>query len=281
MNFESPSRTLPFTVAIAHCGWRAIFIRALGLLLIALICGGRSSGYSALTKDRIKETHPVSANTDSTAAPSVVIGFLGGYVGRNNLVHSEVQLAARLRKEYPHSVEVVTFESRHGEEARRTILKILDVNHNGTPTAEEKQNARIIIYGHSWGGSASVVLARALQKDGIPVLLTVQVDSVAKLWRDDKIIPANVAQAANFYQTHGLVHGDHDIRAADPARTKIIGNFRLDYEGSALKCSQYPWWDRFFVKAHTQIECDPAVWTRVHDLIRANLPAMASGVAAR
>ena len=51
-------------------------------------------------------------------------------------------------------------------------------------------------------------LARALEKDGIPVLLTVQVDSVAKLGKNDTTIPANVAQAANFYQPHGLVHGD-------------------------------------------------------------------------
>jgi len=125
------------------------------------------------------------------------------------------------------------------------------------------------------------MLARELAKDGIPVLLTVQVDSVAKLGNNDTTIPPNVAQAANFYQPHGLVHGDHDIRAADPSRTRIIGNFRFDYAESPLKCSQYPWWDRYFVKAHTQIECDPAVWNRVHDLIGSNLPRETVSATAR
>lgn len=115
-------------------------------------------------------------------------------------------------------------------------------------------------------------MARALEKDGIPVLLTLQVDSVSRPGINDTIIPANVAQAANFYQSHGLLRGDHDIRAADPARTRIIGNFRFDYETSHLRCSKYPWYDRIFVKPHTQIECDPIVWDQVEFLIRSNLP---------
>ena len=44
----------------------------------------------------------------------------------------------------------------------------------------------------------TVTLARALGKEGIPVLLTVQVDSVAKSGEDDGLIPANVAQADQF-----------------------------------------------------------------------------------
>jgi hypothetical protein len=240
-------------------------------------------GATAIAHEQLDAARRVAVNKASAAArpPAIVIGFLGGFVGRNNLVHSEVQLAARLRKEYPTGVDVVTFESRHEEEARRAILELLDAEHSGNPSAEEKQNAKIIIYGHSWGGSASILLARKLEQVGIPVLLTVQVDSVAKLGQNDTTIPPNVAQAANFYQPHGLVHGDHDIRAVDPSRTKIVGNFRFDYGDSPLKCSQYPWWDRYFVKAHTQIECDPVVWNRVHDLIRSNLPAVTPTVAAR
>jgi hypothetical protein len=221
-----------------------------------------------------------STKEASTEPPAIVIGFVGGFIKHDNPVHSEVQLAARLRKEYPTGVDVETFESYHGEKAHQEILKLLDTNHGGTLTAEEKQNARIIIYGHSWGGSESIVLARALEKDGISVLLTLQVDSVSRFGGDDMTIPANVAQAANFYQPHGLVHGHHDIHAADPARTQIIGNFRFDYETSSLKCSQYPWYDRILVKAHTQIECDPIIWDKVESLIRAALPKVtASGAA--
>ena len=135
----------------------------------------------------------------SSRPPVIVIGFVGGFIKHDNLVHSEVQLAARLRQAYPVGVDVETFESYHGKKARKKVLSLLDTNHDGTLTPDEKRNARIIIYGHSWGGSEAVFLARKLQKDGIPVLLTIQVDSISRIHRNDAVIPANVAQAANFY----------------------------------------------------------------------------------
>jgi len=215
--------------------------------------------------------YPLAANDSSAKPPAIIIGFVGGFISHDNPVHSEVQLAARLRKEYPAGVQVQTYESYRGELARKDILKLLDTHHDGTLTTAEKQEARIVIYGHSWGGAEAIYLARMLEKDGIPVLLTIQVDSISAPGKDDTTIPGNVAQAANFYQDHGLLSGHHDIRAADPARTRIIGSFKLDYENSALTCSEYPWYDRVFVKPHTQIECDPAVWNQVDALIHKNL----------
>jgi pimeloyl-ACP methyl ester carboxylesterase len=208
-----------------------------------------------------------------TPPPIIVIGFVGGFIKHDNLVHSEVQLAARLRKAYPIGVEVETFESYHGEKALHKILSLLDANHDGILTATEKQNGRIIIYGHSWGGSEAIALARKLDEEGIAVLLTIQVDSISKIHQNDAIIPGNVAQAANFYQSNGLLHGQSEIRAADPARTNIIGNFRFDYKGVPYRCAKYPWYDRMFGKAHTQIECDPGVWKQAESLIRSNLPS--------
>lgn len=208
--------------------------------------------------------------------PVIVIGFVGGFIKHNDPVHSEVQLAARLRKAYPTGVDVETFESYHGENARKKIQTLLDTNHDGTLTPAEKSEARIILYGHSWGASEAIELARELGKENIPVLLTVQVDSVSKIHQNDAIIPANVAQAANFYESNGVVHGQSAIRAADPARTKIIGNFQFDYKTAPYTCNEYPWYDRIFVKPHTQIECDPRVWKQAEDLIRADLPPSSS-----
>jgi len=100
-----------------------------------------------------------------------------------------VQLAARLRQTYPSGVDVETFESYRKGKARRKVLSLLDTNHNRTLTSDEKQNARIIIYGHSWGGAEAIALARELQKDGIAVRLTIQVDSISRIRQDDAVIP--------------------------------------------------------------------------------------------
>jgi pimeloyl-ACP methyl ester carboxylesterase len=202
--------------------------------------------------------------------PVMVIGFVGGFIRHDNLAHSEVQLGARLRQAYPLGVRVEIFESYHRGKALSRVREVLDTNHDRKLTAGEKQSARIIIYGHSWGGSQAVNLARDLEKEGIPVLLTVQVDSIS-IHHNDRVIPANVAQAANFYQSHGLLRGQSAIRASDSTRTHIIGNFRSDYKASSYSCEHYPWYDHVFVKAHTQIECDVEVWKRAEALIRSDL----------
>jgi hypothetical protein len=113
------------------------------------------------------------------------------------------------------------------------------------------------------------------------VLLTIQVDSVSKIRQDDALIPANVAEAANFYQPDGLLHGRSEIHAADAKRTRIIGNFRFDYKTHPVSCAKYPWYDRYLAKSHTEIECDPVVWDRVESLIRSKLPAAVPRAPAR
>jgi hypothetical protein len=215
---------------------------------------------------------PVSAPDAVTTAPVIVIGFAGGFVSRDDLVHGPVQLAAHLRHDCPPGVHVELLENRHRETAHAEIIRFVDIDRDGTLSAEEKRNARIILYGHSWGASEAVTLARELGREGIPVLLTVQVDSVPKPGENDKDIPANVAEAANFYEVDGWLHGRPQIRAADPTRTHIIGNFRIDYKANPIRCDQYPWWDRFFTKAHTEMECDPKVWSQVESLIQSRLP---------
>jgi hypothetical protein len=214
---------------------------------------------------------PATPAAVAPAPPVIVIGFVGGFVHHDDRVHTEVQLVERLREEYASAVFVQTFENHRGNDAHQAVLHLLDANKDGHLTPEEKQNARIIIFGHSWGASETVELARQLERDGIPVVLTIQVDSVSKIGQNDSLIPANVTQAINFYQLDGVLHGQPQIRAANPARTRILGNFRSDYKAKPLTCGQYPWWDRVFMKPHIQIECDPAVWTQVESLIRSNV----------
>jgi hypothetical protein len=224
---------------------------------------------------------PASAAGPLAMSPVIVIGFVGGFVKHDNNVHSEVQLAARLRREYPLDVQVQVFENHRREKAHEQILRLLDTDKDGTLSTEEKQQARVIIYGHSWGGSETVTLARELEKDGIPVLLTIQVDSISKANQNDMVIPTNVAQAANFYQVNGILRGRPKIRAADAARTQIIGNFRFDYKVLPVSCPLYPWFDRLFMKSHVEIECDPRVWNQVESLIRSKLPPPTGSASAK
>jgi hypothetical protein len=206
--------------------------------------------------------------------PVLVIGFVGGFVRHDDPVHSPVRLAERIRKDYPSTVYVRVFENRRRQQAHQAILKLLDTNHDGRLSNEEKHDAKIILYGMSWGGSETVTLARELAADNIPVLLTIQVDSVQKSQENDETIPRNVAEAVNFYQSDGFLHGRSQIRADDPSRTRILGNFRYSYSAMPAACENYPWWDRWFVKPHTAIECDPAVWDRAETLIRSKLAAI-------
>ena len=100
----------------------------------------------------------------SAAPPVIVIGFMGGRGRHDNMVHSGVQLAAHLRADYPSGVHVEVFENRRGKAAHEEILRLLHTNHDGQLTPEEKRNARIVIYGTSWGASETVTLARELDR---------------------------------------------------------------------------------------------------------------------
>lgn len=240
------------------------FIRALirsGLLiLVVLSMAGAGWALSA------------SEAGGATVGPVIVIGFVGGFVKHDDMVHSAVQVAARIRRDYPDGVETEVFENHRSEEAHKKIIRFLDSNHDGILSPEEKKNAKIILYGHSWGASEAIMLARQLGREGIAVLLTVQVDSVEKTGENDRVIPPNVLEAANFYQPHGFLHGEPQIRAADPARTQIVGNFRFDYKTNPVGCKHYPWYDRIFMRSHIEIECDPKVWKQVETLIESRLP---------
>lgn len=212
---------------------------------------------------------PVSAQ-DNTV-PASVIGFVGGFVHRNDIRHSEVQLARRLQARYGDRVEVQIFENRRKAQAKKWIVRWLnDVGHSAR-AGEPIRQPNIILFGHSWGASAAVYLARELDQESIPVALTVQVDSVRKHGENDSIIPANVAEAVNFYQSKGLIHGRREILAADPSRTKVLGNFHFKYRNQPAECRNYPWYDRLFFNGHTSIECDPRLWSEVEALIESRL----------
>jgi len=222
-------------------------------------------------------TLPVSAGGEEgvqagiePASPAIVIGFVGGFVRHDRPHHGPIELAQRIQSIVPKGTHVEVFENRHRARARAVILRLLDTDHDGSLSDEEKSGARIVLYGHSWGAAAAVQLARDLRREHIPVLLTAQVDSIAT-WHDDSVIPDNVAEAVNFYQPHGLLHGVAQIRAANASKTEILGNYLTDYRKQPVPCTGYSWHNRIFTPGHMQSECDPKVWSRIEELVLQHL----------
>ena len=221
----------------------------------------------------------VSSRPPSTAG-YILVGFAGGFVRHDDLKHGPVQLAHRILQDLPKGASIQVFENRRRKAAYQTILRLLDTNHDGILSDQEKSQARIILFGHSWGASAVVMLSRELHRAGIPVLLTVQVDSVAKPWQSDRVIPENVAEAVNFYQPHGLVHGRAQITADNDSKTQILGNYRFDYQKEPVQCVGGSWFQRVFTPSHLQSQCDPRLWTQVESLVRQRMEPQPGVVAA-
>lgn len=244
-------------------------VRILGLAVIGLLCFGMLPVYGQ--EDAAVLPVGEYPSLAYSGQKEIVIGFVGGRVRHDDERHPEVQLADTLRRLDGSTVDAEVFENRHREQAFHKIKHLLDANHDGVLTADEKRAARIIIYGHSWGGSETVTLARELEMEDIPVLLTVQVDSIRKPGEEDSAIPVNVAKAVNFYQTQGPLHGQKNIYAVDPAKTKIFGNIEMGYKDQPVNCGRYPWFARTFTKTHIEIENDPRVWDRVLALINAEM----------
>jgi hypothetical protein len=100
--------------------------------------------------------------------------------------------------------------------------------------------------------------------------LTLQIDSVGL---DDEKVPANVRYAANLFQSDSLLlRGEKEIRAADPARTKILGNFRYRYPVTRLvPAAGAPWYFNLLQHPHIKMEYDPVVWLHVESLLLRHL----------
>jgi len=103
---------------------------------------------------------------------------------------------------------------------------------------------------------------------------------VAKPWQEDSVIPPNVAEAVNYYQPHGLLHGRAQINAADPEKTQILGNYRIDYRKDPIECPEASWYYRVFTPDHAKSECDTRVWTQIEDLVRQRLTSQPVATAA-
>jgi len=241
------------------------------LLVLLYICVFAQPGHATSGRGRVSSESSAVLPSSQASPRDVVIGFLGGFVRHDEPHHPEVQLIQDLRQEYPNALYIGLFENRKVGVAYNTILNLLGKKEGDTHSDDKEPQARIVLFGHCWGASAVVSLSRRLERAGIPVTLTIQIDSVAKPFQNDWLIPANVLEAVNFYQTHGLIRGRRKLVPADPAHTTILGNFLWEYKGEPAECHGFSWRGRLLSRGHTQIECDHDVWLQVKALLRRHL----------
>jgi hypothetical protein len=224
-----------------------------------LICGLAVLPVFAQTVEQLVTPMPLPAGS------TLVVGFLGGWERWNDDHRSVRKLALRLR-DTP-GVHAESIANHRLRTAEKLIRRALDTNKNGKLDDAERSSARVILYGQSMGGGAVVKVARKLASWKVPVLLTVQVDSFGVR---DGVIPPNVQAAINYYQNERLtIRGQKHIRAADPGRTRILGNFQMHYPLLIPFPQPEEWHRKIFGGAHAKMEADPLLWLQVEGLIRA------------
>lgn len=224
---------------------------------------------AALVPCRAQVFSDFTAPLPLKAGSTLIIGFLGGWERWDDTNRGVHKLALKLRDAGLPGVYIETVSNHERQLAMDLIRKALDWNQNGRLDSAERAGARIILYGQSMGGAAVVKLARELKALQIPVLLTVQVDSVGS---SDGVIPSNLASAANLFQHDGPpIMGRKSIRAEDPARTHVLGNFQYHYWFRNVDMSSASWPRKALGGAHARMEQDPKVWEHVERLIRGAL----------
>lgn len=231
----------------------------LALLLLAVLAFGPSG-------EVVHAQRYASFITPTPLPPGsfLIIGFMGGVEPWNGDQFPVRKMALELRSMNLPNLYVETVENRHRKVALELIRNAMNLEAQ-KKSAQPPASVGLILYGHSLGGDAAVRLTRELKKMGVPIRLTIQIDSVGM---DDRTIPSNVARAVNFYQRNGpLIRGRSEIRAEDPQKTTIIGNFKYDYDDKEIDDSALPWPARIVGGAHAKMECDPEIWARVKELI--------------
>ncbi len=237
--------------------------------LATVLCGGLIATLCACTLLKRQAYHDFSISTPLAPDHVLVLGIVGGVERWNDDSRGVPKLAARLRALRLPRVSVETVENHRLELAVRLVRNAFDHDGDGRLDAGERQSSRLILFGHSMGAAAVVALAGKLNQMGMPVMLSVQIDSFG---RDDRWIPPNVRRAVNFFQRNGLlIKGEAAIAAMDRSVTQIIGNFEFDYSGSPVDMSSQKFIRRLFNTPHDQMAADPQVWSRVEDLILAQL----------
>jgi len=177
----------------------------------------------------------------------VYLGVVGALETANNGRSGLVQIRETLSQPAYQDVCAKTFSPYVWRSGLHYVLKHFP-SHPGLLTQEElDRSPKVILAGHSMGGWAVVSLARNLKTRGIPVELSIQVDSVGIT---DETVPDNVKAAAIFHARDILMFmTTKKIKAEKPGQTKLVANVLVHGAG------------------HESVTRDPRIREMVMDMI--------------
>jgi hypothetical protein len=156
----------------------------------------------------------------------IVVGYTGGTETPNYSMSGIVQIRNRLARMNLPGLCAHTFSAYDWWRAYGWVRSQFGATGRDLITAQQvAAGPKVILYGHSLGGWATDWLARRLERQGVPVELTVQMDSVGFT---DKTVPPNVKEAANYFEKDTfLLRGRDTICVGDDTKTKLLGNFQV------------------------------------------------------
>lgn len=192
---------------------------------------------------------------------TLVLGIVGGWERWDNPGRCIRRTAIEIKRQQRPGVHVETVENHKLDLGEQLIRRAFDFDRDGSPSREEAAQAKVILFGQSLGGRATLWLARTLNGWGVPVRLAFVVDAYGK---DSYLAPPNVREVANIYQQdHLLIKGAPLIQAEDPARTRVLFNRRVTYKNRRLPMPEHTRMEQLAMDEHAMVEYDSEIWDEV------------------
>jgi hypothetical protein len=201
-----------------------------------------------LADSRNQEFSDFKAPLPLQPGDTLVVGIVGGWERWDHPDKIIGRVASGIREKKMPGVWVETVENHKLYLAEELITRAFP----------NPAHARIVLYGQSLGGSATVKLTRRLHELGYPVLFAAIVDLIGR----NEPLPPNVTAAVNLYQSDSwFINGAKQLRAEDPCATRILGNHQFFYPEN--KPVNWPSFEtplrKKWMKGHLKMEYDPEV----------------------